>query len=166
MKADSKQNKGFLLLLSVASLLVWGIILKQLFWGITFEPDQAVVEYRTATPPAVTPKNNYYDNFRKAGEPLRNPFRGAGNPHPKKLPATKKTASQPQKIPTPALSYVGYLEGHTGRLAILEGSKGQSFICAVGDSIDGMAVRKIDKLLVMASYKGHDFELRLSQNSK
>ncbi len=136
----SRNNKTLILFLSGISLLVWGAVFDQLFDGSSpaaaAKGSSDVLEELPVRSIAAI-ESNFLDRLNG----MRNPFQPYNKSKKRKrnpeIPIQKKTERMPSII------YRGYLGDARQPLAILETAKGQTEICAVGDSLGEYRIIKI-----------------------
>jgi len=160
---NSKNNKFFLALLSGSSLVIWGIIVYQILWGMNYDSGMDDTGFSAPVKQQETviesPGN---EAFSGKGKNIRNPFKPAyiqqkqkSVPKPRPM---KNIAPAPQP---PEIRYIGFLADQRGCLAILETTNGNTSICSVGDSLQGIHLTKIERNQVSVSFKGRFLQLPL-----
>ena len=156
--AKQKQHRHIILLLLGLSLVVWGVILKQLYWGITWQPEMPPLERQSTNSSAISSKSSLYGSGLNINRHLRDVFR----PKLTVTPAVKKSPQLSLKVTPPQIKYIAFLADTRGNLALLADKYGQTKICAVGDSIGGVALQQIGKERIEGVYRGQPLEIEIA----
>lgn len=167
MRGNIRNNKPFVLLLSSASLVIWGLVVYQVLWGIQYDPPEperaaSAVQLLPDTSVSGFDIDAWFENERN----LRNPFAPA---RPKrrlqnKIPGKQKAVPPVPEKRIPRISFSGFLQDREGKLAVLETENGDSRIVAEGDSLQGVRLISINERYVLISVNDEQIELPLTPN--
>lgn len=161
MFKEVKNNKVFLVILTSASLVIWGVIVYQIIWGANYEPEYVPVKRSNRyVPQASREKDN---EFMESLAELRNPFMPAVIRAKQNFPVRRAAVTAKPKPPSLDMKYLGFLKDKSGSLAILEGQDGETKICEEGDRFAGMRVARIEKNQVILEEQGRKRQLLLQR---
>lgn len=163
MLGNDQNNRPFLIFLSGASLIIWGVISYQVWWGVHYEaplPDNEpgfAVSFEDTAKTENTNKKIDFDSIS------RNPF------HPILKKAKRRKARKPhvksKPAPTlPPIFYVGYLGGQDKNLAIFETENGATKIVTKGDWIGEVKLLRVEATRAQVAFKKKTFFIPLKSN--
>ncbi|RMD47925.1 MAG: hypothetical protein D6830_07900 [Ignavibacteria bacterium] len=168
MSKEITNNKVLIILLSLASVGIWGAILYQIDWGFRFGSDIESIsmpdkKLLTLSPDSINA--SYNKNFFGKSVRIRNPFRPLmlSTVSKKIRPIMSKPVSEVNPKPTPHIRYIGFVSDKKGRLAILELDDGTTRFCNEGDSIGRIRIAHIKSDQISINLEGKLLEIPLQK---
>ena len=163
MERDKKNNKAIVLLLTTASALVWSIVAYQVLWGMNYQPVTALPQVAKDTVRLQESSIVYDEDFIEKLKQLKSPFRKKQIKSAPLLDKRTRGTKRKGKVRIPDVKYIGFLNDQSGSMAILEMKNGNTQICSVGDSLQGIHIKKIDQSRLWVTYQGTTAELQINQ---
>jgi len=164
MMATFKNNRWFIAVLTSVSLLVWGVIVYQIIWGVSYQPELKSYSGNTdknADKKSIPP--GYDSSLFHETAHLRDPFQRKVKIEKAKPVRQKKPVQVVVQIAPPEMKYIGYLKDTEGPLALLELPQGETSISREGEIVQTFKIKSISKESVKLIKDGQDFVLPLHQ---
>ena len=153
-----RQHPGFLALLGLGSLAIWGAIVMQVLEAV--DPPAADIPQSAnpmISPGDSLPRNAADGEFLKNPQAVRNPFAPLRR-SPKRRPP--KASPLPVKKP-PQMRFEGFIADPREQLVLVTLAGGETRICRRGDVIEGVEIVTISGNTIEARFQGRPFRLTL-----